>query len=58
MNEWEYPANTTVPLPSVYGAAIDPTTITPLNDRLTPAEIAADLPGWLSEWQSIENSYG
>jgi len=57
-NEWEYPANTTVPLPSVYGAAIDPTTITPLNDRLTPAEIAADLPGWLSEWQSIENSYG
>ncbi|HEV8050600.1 MAG TPA: hypothetical protein VGP88_08410, partial [Thermoplasmata archaeon] len=57
-NEWEYPANETVPLPSVYQSAIDPATITALNDQVTPSEIAADLPGWLSEWQTVENAYG
>jgi thiamine transport system substrate-binding protein len=57
-NEWEYPANTTVPLPAVYSAAIDPASITALNDNVTPSEIAANLPGWLSEWQTIENQYG
>jgi thiamine transport system substrate-binding protein len=60
-NEWEYPANTTVTLPSVYASAIDPATITPLNADLTPSEAAANLTGpngWLSEWQTIENAYG
>ncbi|MCI4327061.1 MAG: thiamine ABC transporter substrate-binding protein [Thermoplasmata archaeon] len=57
-NEWEYPANSTVPLPAVYNAAIDPSTITALNADVTPAEIATDLPGWLSEWQTVENAYG
>jgi ABC transporter substrate-binding protein (ThiB subfamily) len=53
-NEWEYPANTTTPLPSVFDAAIDPATIVPLNDAVTPAEVAAALPGWISEWVSLE----
>jgi thiamine transport system substrate-binding protein len=53
LNEWEYPANVTVPIPSVYEAAIDPANVTPLNGDLTPGEIAADLPGWISQWQSL-----
>jgi thiamine transport system substrate-binding protein len=56
--EWEYPANTTVPVPPVFGAAIDPGTITPLNDDLPPATIAANLSMWLSEWQSTVNAAG
>lgn len=57
-NEWEYPANSTVALPSVYDQAIPPGSITALNDGVTPAEIAANLPGWLSEWQAVDNQYG
>ena len=56
--EWEYPANSTVPLPSEYGTAIPPSSITPLNDALTPAEVATNLTGWLSEWQTVDNQYG
>ena len=51
--EWEYPANTTVGLPSAYGAALDPASIVPLNDRIAPATLAAAIPGWLEEWQQI-----
>ncbi|MCI4333685.1 MAG: thiamine ABC transporter substrate-binding protein [Thermoplasmata archaeon] len=57
-NEWEYPANSTIPLPSVFSLAVPPASITPLNDAVTPAEIAAGLPEWLSEWQTIDNLYG
>lgn len=52
-NEWEYPANTTVPLPSVFDAAVNPSGIEALNSQLTPTELANDLPGWLSTWQSL-----
>jgi thiamine transport system substrate-binding protein len=57
-NEWEYPANSTVPLPSEFALAVPPGSITPLNDEVTPAAIAAGLPGWLSEWQAVDNQYG
>ncbi len=53
-NEWEYPANTTVPLPSVFSAAIDPTAIVPLNADITPTELADELPGWVSAWTEID----
>lgn len=57
-NEWEYPANSTVPLPSVYQYALDPSRIHALNDGTTPSAVAQALPGWLNEWQAIENQYG
>jgi thiamine transport system substrate-binding protein len=57
-NEWEYPANTTTPLPSEFGLAVPPSSITPLNDAVTPTEIAANLPSWLLEWQTLDNQYG
>jgi thiamine transport system substrate-binding protein len=53
LNEWEYPANVTVPLPPVFAAAIDPSTIVALNAEITAAEIVADLPTWIQQWLSL-----
>ena len=55
-NEWEYPANATVALPSVFSAAIDPGSVVALNNDTTPASVAANLTasgGWLDTWQSL-----
>ncbi|MGA8710743.1 MAG: thiamine ABC transporter substrate-binding protein [Thermoplasmata archaeon] len=55
-NEWEYPANATVGLPSVFSAAIDPATIIALNNDTTPSAVAANLTapgGWIDTWQSL-----
>ncbi len=57
LNEWEYPANTTVGVPSVYDAAIDPATIQPLNDATTPAQLAASIGGWVTEYQELADQY-
>ncbi|MCI4356982.1 MAG: thiamine ABC transporter substrate-binding protein [Thermoplasmata archaeon] len=56
--EWEYPANDTIGLPSVYDRAIPPGSITALNDQVTPAQIAANLTTWLDEWQTVDNNFG
>jgi len=55
-NEWEYPANTTVPLPSVFAASVNPASISALNADVTPAAVASDLPGWISEWLALAPS--
>ena len=57
-NEWEYPANSTVPLPAVFSAAIAPESMVPLNDFATPAQLHANLSTWLDEWQLLENQFG
>lgn len=55
--EWEYPANLTVPAPAQYfDASIDPSTIVPLNDRISPSALAAQIPVWTDEWQQIFSS--
>jgi len=52
--EWEYPANDTVPVPAQYfDASIDPSTIVPLNDRISPSALATSMPVWTDEWQQI-----
>ncbi|HYK93776.1 MAG TPA: hypothetical protein VEY07_07015, partial [Thermoplasmata archaeon] len=56
--EWEYPANSTVTVPGVFDYALDPGSITALNDRLPPTTIASSLQGWLDDWQSLANQYG
>ncbi len=56
-NEWEYPANQTVPVPSVYDAAIDPATIVPLNDATTPAGLASSIGGWVTTYQELADQY-
>jgi thiamine transport system substrate-binding protein len=51
-NEWEYPANATVPSPGVFNWSVPPASIVPLNS-FEPANVtAASLPGWIVEWQS------
>jgi thiamine transport system substrate-binding protein len=56
LNEWEYPAVNTTPLPSVFDAALNTSGAVILNDAngTTPAEIVADLPGWVNEWYDVE----
>lgn len=56
--EWEYPANSTVALPSVFSAAPSPEGIVPLNPALPPSEIADNLATWLQQWQAIEIGAG
>jgi len=51
--EWEYPANDTVPLPKVFGAAANVSGVVALNDAIPPAELAAEMPLWTQEWQEI-----
>jgi ABC-type thiamine transport system substrate-binding protein len=55
-NEWEYPANQTIPLPPVFSNAYLPAGIVALNDGTSPAAVASALPGWLDDWQSMENA--
>jgi thiamine transport system substrate-binding protein len=54
-NEWEYPANSTIALPPVYQAALDPALITPLNNGTTPAEVVGSLNGWLTTYEELAN---
>lgn len=51
-NEWEYPANETVPLPGVFNWSVPPSAITPLNSFESVNATASALPGWILEWQS------
>jgi ABC transporter substrate-binding protein (ThiB subfamily) len=58
-NEWEYPANTTVALPSVYAATINPDTIIPLNAGVNATTLFDSLStNWLPQWQELFNQYG
>jgi thiamine transport system substrate-binding protein len=52
-SEWEYPANTTIPLPGAFAAAVNPASLVPLNNYVTPTELAAALPGWIDTWLSL-----
>ena len=55
-NEWEYPSNETVALPSVFSASVDPSTVVALNNATTPQAVATNLTepgGWIDTWQSL-----
>lgn len=53
LNEWMYPANSNVTLPTVYNYAIDPANVKILNNYLSQQEILNNLPNWLEQWQTI-----
>ncbi len=55
LNEWEYPANETIPLPPAYAAAVDPSSVVALNAATTPSAVASALPGWVSTYQELAN---
>jgi len=52
-NNWMYPSNIHVPLPASFDFAVDPSTVTPLNDLFTTAELADSLEGWRNNWEEI-----
>ena len=52
-NNWMYPANTLAKLPESYNYAIDPTTVTPLNDLFTADEINESLSTWQETWEHV-----
>jgi thiamine transport system substrate-binding protein len=54
-NEWEYPANTSIQLPPVFAAALDPSGIVPLNEGTTPAHVVDSLNGWLTTYEELAN---
>jgi thiamine transport system substrate-binding protein len=56
--EWEYPANDSTALPPAFSAALDPAGIVPLNGAIPASSMVNDLGTWLSEWQTLENTYG
>lgn len=51
LNEWEYPANSTVHLPSVYRYAVNSDNVISLNNYMTRTEISVNLNTWLEDWQ-------
>ena len=57
-NEWEYPANETVPLPPVFADALPPGPIVALNNYTTPSEVGASISAWVSTWESITSGGG
>ncbi|MFX1538213.1 MAG: thiamine ABC transporter substrate binding subunit [Promethearchaeota archaeon] len=52
-NNWMYPANTLAKLPESYKYAIDPTTVTPLNDLFTANELKKSLDEWQETWEQV-----
>ena len=53
LNQWMFPANKEVELPSVYQYAIHPDEISILNSLLNRTYIASNLNSWLDEWNLI-----
>ena len=58
LNEWEYPANASVPLPDSFSAAIAPGSIVPLNAALPASVRTANWPSYVDTWQAIANQHG
>ncbi len=52
-NNWMYPTNDYAKLPKSFDYAIDPTTVTPLNDLITSEEINSSLDEWLDTWNEV-----
>ncbi|MHA2250584.1 MAG: thiamine ABC transporter substrate-binding protein [Candidatus Kariarchaeaceae archaeon] len=50
-NQWMYPAINGITPPECYNAAIDPSTIYPLNDQISRDDLKDNLDGWLDRWE-------
>jgi thiamine transport system substrate-binding protein len=58
-NEWEYPANETVPVPPAYNWTLNASSVHALNDGVSLSTIQDELTtSWLPEWQQIYDQYG
>jgi thiamine transport system substrate-binding protein len=54
-SEWMYPANQTVAVPAVFHWAANASGAILLNPDLPLASLPGSLPGWIDQWQEIEN---
>ncbi len=54
LNEWMYPANMNIALPSVYSASPSVSSIIPLNSYINMTVAANNIGKWTLEWSSIE----
>jgi thiamine transport system substrate-binding protein len=52
-NNWMYPSNTKADLPESFDYAIDPTTVTPLNNLFSAEEINSSLREWQQTWEEV-----
>ncbi|MGA7923209.1 MAG: thiamine ABC transporter substrate-binding protein [Thermoplasmata archaeon] len=56
-NEWEYPANRTIPVPGVFRYAPNPAEFVTLNNGVNATALYSALANeWLPEWQTIYNN--
>ncbi len=53
LNEWMYPANSTISLPPVYQDLVNQDSIVPLNNYITAEDITANISTWELEWATI-----
>lgn len=54
-NEWMYPANSSIPLPSVYNVTMNHSNIIPLNDYINATDIYQNLDNWDTEWLALSS---
>lgn len=52
-NEWMYPANSTIQLPSLYGMLPSQDSITPLNNYMNASYIAENISNWILQWDNL-----
>ncbi|MFX0172325.1 MAG: thiamine ABC transporter substrate binding subunit [Candidatus Hodarchaeota archaeon] len=52
-NNWMYPSNTKADLPESFDYAIDPTTVTSLNNLFSAEEINSSLRKWQETWEQV-----
>lgn len=52
-NNWMYPSNIMAQLPASFDHAVDPSTVTALNDLFTATEIENNLEDWRTEWEEV-----
>ncbi len=52
-NEWMYPANGAIGLPSCYNWTDPPSALTPVNQFTTPAQSSSEMTGWVLQLATI-----
>lgn len=55
LNEWMYPANSSIPLPSVYNVTMRQTNIIPLNNFINATVIYDNIQNWETEWLDLSS---
>ena len=58
-SQWMYPANAEAQIPACFTqASLDPSSVTALNNFLTPSHLRAFLQPWMDEWEQMVVTQG